>query len=182
MKQRTIHNGDGSTIKVHPEQKERSAWSRFFLALIGKGWLWVFLVMSAGAQNTVVSGDRAQMAGDNVFVSSDAATVAAGGVAILSQRTTTAGKTFFVQHIEAYAYLTTPSSTSIVNLGSLAIFTNGVRMASMSFTGGYNQTPRWVMDFSQPIQISSGSVIVSSATAGTDSSVTWMTNFFGYEQ
>lgn len=118
-----------------------------------------------------------------VWASSSAATSANGMSVVLSSRTTTAGKTFYLQHFDAMGYLAVGSSTTIVNLGSLVLMTpSGVKVASMTFMGGQSLSVPWTMEFAEPLPISAGMVIASSATANTASIVTWMTNFVGYEK
>ena len=148
----------------------------------------LLLVLATGVCRATTNGGSVVTLGNNygktlVFVSSQAVTSLAGTTVVLSSRTTTAGKTFYWQHFDAYAFMTVPSTAVAVNLGSMAIFTPvGVKLASMTFVGGQTETSRWVMDFAEPMPVSSGTVLSSSATSNTANQVMWMTNYSGYER
>lgn len=189
MKKRTIQHPDGGrteivgleSLYIPPVEAKKapSLWARIMSALFGVSMV---LVVAANAQNTIVSGGLAQAPGDNVYVSSNAASVAAGAGPVLSRRTVGSGKSFFVQHISASGALSIPSTATIVSLGSIQMYSNGVKIASVTFMGGQHLSPPLIMEFYPPLRISSGTVITSSATSNTALTVDWMTNFIGYEQ
>lgn len=122
-----------------------------------------------------------------VSVSSFNTTAALSASVVLSSRTTTAGKTFYVQHIDVTAFETAVGTITVGNAGSFSVgtgpagfpFTTRIASVTLAYM---TVLPYYQLDFSEPIPIPSGSIITSSVTAGTATSLMWNTNIIGYEK
>lgn len=119
-----------------------------------------------------------------VWVSSTGTTAAIGAAVQLSSRTTTLGKTFYIQHIDSWGYLSAPSTTTTQSLGSLAWFSPmGTKLASMSFVNsGSQESARWTLEFAEPLPVSSNVTFYATVTANTALLVNWITTLVGYEK
>lgn len=118
-----------------------------------------------------------------VFVSSCVTTAAVGSQVVLSSRTTTQGKTFYLQHFDISAFISAASTSTVPNMGSFAIFTpNAVKVASNTFAFSGGPPVPWKMEFAEAVPIASNVTFASSVTANTATSITWCSNFWGNEK
>lgn len=122
-----------------------------------------------------------------VWVTSSAATSAAAGTLVLSSRTVTAGKTFFIQHIDVDASWATNSSTNTTNLGSVQFLTptgsSPVVVSSQTMTSGFAQpTLFWKMDFAEPVPILTQVTFAITVKPNTATATQWTANIIGYER
>ncbi len=139
------------------------------------------LVSTSGVIGSVSLGNTVNKT--MVFVSSFAATAAIGSQIVLSSRVTTSGQTFYLQRFEANAYEAAATTSTIGNMGSMAIFSpTSVAIASKTFVYSGTAPPPWIMEFAEAIPIPSGRVFASSVTANTATSIEWSTIFWGYEK
>lgn len=118
-----------------------------------------------------------------VWLSSSAATTAIGAGVVLSSRTTTTGKTFYLQHFDVFGYESSGSTSTVSNMGSVILLTpTGVTAATMTFVYSGQPTRPWQMDFSEPVPIASLVTVALKVTPNTATAITWLSNLIGYEK
>ncbi len=111
-------------------------------------------------------------------------TTAAITQATILTYTVTAGKTFFVEYIDFVGRLTTLSATASV-LGTVVLQIAGITSYTWTFVNpttsdSGSQTVRLM--FTEPIPISSATVIAVLTTPAATTSMQWTANFGGYEK
>lgn len=100
----------------------------------------------------------------------------------ISSYTVTANKTFFLEYYDAQAFFTVPS-TNPARIGTLFLELPAfVTVASVSFITSSLAKDTFKLDFAEPIQVSSGTIIRSSCTPDTTTSSTWQVHYGGYEK
>lgn len=118
-----------------------------------------------------------------VFVSS-APTQAVVGQIVLSSRTTTTNKTFYLTHLDVSGFLTAPSTSTTLLLGSVSIQSpTATVIATMTFTNSASApNNRWVLDFAEPLPFTSQATLSLVVNQTTATGVTWISNLIGYEK
>ena len=143
----------------------------------------VLLVAIVARSATPVYAPAGGVAITPVFSSSQALTGAAVGV-VLSSRTTTANKTFYLQHLDVEAFLVVPSSFTVEKLGGVTVQSpTGTVIATMTFVNSSGAPmSKWVLDLAEPAPFASGVTLSVVGAAQTTSSVSWVSNLIGYEK
>ncbi len=99
----------------------------------------------------------------------------------LSSYTVPAGKTFYLQHMDAWAYESVPSTSVTVNMGSVQWSNpNGTVVSSMAFMNQMEPSPRWVIEFAEPVPMTAGTTLLATFKANVATAITAVTNLAGY--
>ena len=98
--------------------------------------------------------------------------------------TVTAGKTFYLTYLDIQGRLTTTSATSSL-LGTVTLSIGGVSVYQAGFVNPTtsnigSQAVR--LTFSEPLPISSATALLVAVTPNATTSMTWISNFGGYER
>lgn len=100
----------------------------------------------------------------------------------IASYTVSAGKTFYWQGFDGYGYLQA-TSTTMVKLGDWSVESPaGTKIFTYT---DFNPTTGDVdvnaHDFAEPIPVTAGSVLRTTVVPGVTATITWRTNFWGYE-
>jgi hypothetical protein len=103
---------------------------------------------------------------------------------VVLTRTVTTGKTFYLQYLEMTGRQTAPAGGTSVVLGTISLqLPSGTNVISDSMVGGGSTvTEQRVYTFSEPIPVTSATVIRVVVTPASTTSFTWFANFGGYEK
>lgn len=186
-KVRTIHYA-GQQIKTsEPARpavmapKPRSWFQKLIRAMIGCSCAMMICASAMAQSRTTGEADYA-VSVTNVFVSSSVSISASGGVT-LSSRTVTINKRFFLQHVDVSAFTSTASSATALTFGTASLQSPlGTIIATMTFQQTVAATPRWVLDFAQPIPFASQSTVYVVINSVTSTAATWISNMIGNEK